>query len=45
MSNGKVNDVNDFTWLKKNLKTTDTAADKLKKIRKFTAGYKSIPQK
>ena len=41
---GTVNEVNSFDWLEKSVKTTDTQADKLKKIRKFTAGYKDIKE-
>ena len=39
------NPVNDFTWLEKNLKSTDTKADKLKKIKKFTGAYPKLKNK
>ncbi len=38
-------EVNDFKWLKKNLKNTDTDADRIKKHKKFASDYPKIPQK
>tara|TARA_R100001530_G_C4318105_1_gene154928 strand:+ start:2339 stop:2476 length:138 start_codon:yes stop_codon:yes gene_type:complete len=45
MSGTNSDDVNDFTWLEQNLKTTDTKADKLKKLKKFQKEYPNIPTK
>ena len=39
------NPVNDFTWLEKNLKTTDTPADKKKKLKKFAGAYTKLKDK
>ena len=38
-------EVNDFKWLKQNLKTTDTDADRIKKHSKFAKDYHKIPKK
>ena len=38
-------EVNDFTWLQNNLKTTDTQADKKNKLKKFASEYHKIPKK
>ena len=38
-------EVNDFKWLKRNVKTTDTDADRIKKHKKFAEEYPKIPKK
>ena len=38
-------EVNDFKLLQKNLKTTDTPADKIQKHKKFAGEYHKIPKK